>query len=193
MHSINENDGGYIYGCTLRTMAKCTPDDPFPRHRLHFHTSCPAYSQVKTLSTAQVTPDEIQLHLAEDVKTGQLMLSLPPIPFHLRRPARKYPPPKRNPYVDIPPPSTKTGLVRIDIRGYLSNYMGGDGYAGDRAFGWHNLKKEKVWVEAWERARRDLGKKRLKWIPPRGLEFLRLDREEVVQVDDVEVDVSVVQ
>lgn len=145
-----------------------------------------AYTQVKTLSAAQVSPEEIQLHLAEDVKTGQLMLSLPPIPFHLRRPARKYPPPKRNPYVDIPPPSTKTGLVRIDIRGYLSNYMGGDGYAGDRAFGWHNLKKESVWVEAWERARRDLGRKRLKWTPPRGLEFLKLDREEVVQVAEQE-------
>jgi hypothetical protein len=73
--------------------------------------------------------------------------------------------------------------------------MGGDGYAGDRAFGWHNLKKENMWVEAWERARRDLGRKRLKWTPPRGLEFLRLDREDVVperheEVREVDVDMT---
>lgn len=131
--------------------------------------------QIKTLATADVTPDEIRDTLFEDVRTGQLMLSLPPIPYHLRRPQRKYPPPKRNHYVDLPPPSTKTGLVRIDIRGYLSNYNGGDGYAGDRAFGWHNLKDNKLYTEAWERARKDLGEKRLVWRPPKGLEFLARD------------------
>lgn len=167
---------GYMYGMNWGVVRfpflLCT-SHPAP-YILHLSST---NHQVKTLATADVTPDEIQDPLFEDVRTGQLMLSLPPIPHHLRKPLRKYPPPKRtaNPFVDIPPASPKTGLVRIDVRGYLANYGKGDGFKGDRAFGWHNLKTEKGYREAWEQARKDLGRKRLVWKPPAGLEFLARD------------------
>lgn len=136
---------------------------------------------IKTLASAIVTEEDIQYPLAEDVRTSQLLLSLPPIPHHHNPPHQHNPPgkhhrPIRNPYVYIPPPSPRTGLVRIDIRGYLSNYKGIDAYPGDRAFGWHNLKSDKLYEEAWGVARQQLvAKGRDVWFPPTGLEFLARD------------------
>jgi hypothetical protein len=137
--------------------------------------------QIKTLATAQVTQDDILLPIAEDVRTSQLLLSLPPIPHnhgstHVHNAPGKHHRPTSNPFVYIPPASPRTGLVRIDIRSYLANYGKMDAYNGDRAFGWHNLKTAARYEEAWAVAHKALVEKgREVWEPPSDIKYLARD------------------
>lgn len=134
--------------------------------------------QIKSLASAPVSQEDIQLYMPEDMRIGQFLLSLPSAPptshssgeSHVDDTTR-YRYSATNPYAFIPPVKPRTGLLRIDLHGCLANYGRIDSYSGDRAFAWHNLKTDELYKQAWLAARKDQQKKGTDiWLPPLGWE-----------------------